>query len=68
MAKDIKEISFQKDDLLGGLEHIKRHKDSLIEYMKIMSEIRRAAYENYLKLGFSSEEALELCKRPLGEL
>ena len=33
-----------------------------IEYYKIIAELRRASYNEYINVGFSPSDALELCK------
>lgn len=68
MDKKVTEVSFDKDDLLGSLTHIKRQKEAIKSFSYEIAEIRRAVYEKYLEIGFSPAEALELCKRPIGEL
>lgn len=47
------------------LKDLKRNLDVHIEYVKVMSTVRKAKYDSLVKEGFTPEQALELCK---GEL
>lgn len=50
------------DEFKAAVETLRRNMPSLIEYNKLMAEIRRAAYLSYIDHGFTPEQALELVK------
>lgn len=50
------------DEFLGALDALKREVPGLMEYAKIVAQLRFAAYRAYIEEGFTPEQALELCK------
>lgn len=50
------------DELKASNEALKRNMPALIEYSVIVASLRKAAYENYIKEGFTPEQALYLCQ------
>jgi len=51
-----------QDKMKAGLEEMKRGLSTWLEYNQLIAKIRRSAYDAYIKEGFTSEQALELCK------
>lgn len=63
MGKDnIKAVDFEKDDVLAGLELLRRNIEVMIEYSQLKARIRRQSFLAHVKEGFTEEQALELCK------
>jgi chromosome segregation ATPase len=55
-------IPGKTDEFKAAIEHLKRQMDSAIEYATLKAHLQRAAYNAYMKEGFTPAEALELCK------
>jgi hypothetical protein len=51
------------DEVLAGLERLKRNLPAIMECMPILAKARRAAYEAYREEGFTEEQALILCQK-----
>lgn len=51
--------------LRASMEHIARNIELFCKAAEASAEIRRASYNAALKQGFTKDEALELCKRPI---
>ena len=47
------------------MEQFKRDLPALIEYADSFAEIRKASFDAHIRHGFSNEQALELCKKPI---
>ena len=64
MAKDnVTSVDFaEKDNMQGALEVLKRNTKNMIEYARLMANIRRQSYLAYVNQGFTEAQALELCK------
>ena len=58
----IKAVSFEKDDMQGALEMLKRNLEVIAEYSQVKAEIRRKSFLAHVQQGFTEEQALELCK------
>lgn len=50
-----------KDELLASAESLKRNLETLIAHQMTMARIRRAAYLALVEVGFTEQQALELC-------
>ena len=64
---NLHEIKTPKDEVRAALDTLCRHEDANIEYVKMMARLRRAAYDELIKEGFTESQALELCKYPFGD-
>lgn len=56
---NIKNVNFSDPDKL------RRNLPYLVEYMSLLTEIKKANYDVCVKEGFTEKQALELCKDSL---
>lgn len=54
----------EHDKLKGVVEAFRRNLPLLIEDAKIRAQFRKTVYDEYIRLGFKPEQALELIKTP----
>ena len=54
-------VDFEKDDVRGSVESLKRNLDSFIEMAILLAKLRKAAYDANIEVGFDEKQALELC-------
>ena len=52
-------------DMKVAIAAIQRELPDLLKMAGIVAELRRESYKQYLKQGFTAEQALELCSQPL---
>lgn len=50
------------DEMRAALEKMRRDMPILVEYMQIIAEMKMAKYKALVAQGFTSDQALELCK------
>lgn len=55
-------IETAEDKLRGSVEAIKRLLPVLLEAAPEIAQMRKALYDEYIRVGFKPEEALNLCK------
>ena len=60
--KKLTEIKTNKDDMVAALEKVKRELPVMIQMASITAQIRKAHFDAHVKIGFTEEQALELCK------
>ena len=53
------------DEMQGHVEKLKRTLPYMLQYSEIVSQYRWKQYNEYLKVGFTEEQALDLCKSSL---
>ena len=51
-----------KNDMRAAVEMMRRHRGDLIEMISIGATLKFHAYSEYIKAGFTDEQAVELCK------
>lgn len=51
-----------KNDMIAALAMIKRNQSELIELVSIVAVLKFQAFSEYVKAGFTPEQAIELCK------
>lgn len=54
-----------KDDMMVGLELLRRQMPHLIEHAALIAQFRRAYFQSLIKEGFTETQALELCKHSI---
>lgn len=52
----------QVDAMADALRNMKRNMEMYIEYHQLNAKLQRAKYLVLIEVGFSKEEALQLCK------
>jgi hypothetical protein len=52
----------EQDKNIAQLETLKRNLDTIIETNKVIAKIRRESFLAYIAQGFTTEQALQLCK------
>ena len=52
----------KKNEMLAALKEMQRNLPEIMEHISIIAQIRKANYDALIKQGFTSEQALELCK------
>lgn len=56
-------ISTDKSEIAASIEKAKRDIDSMIDMVKLVARLRYESYKAHIDQGFTSEQALELCKK-----
>lgn len=55
------ELPAKRNELAAAGEHLKRNLETLIAHQMTMARLRRAAYLALVEVGFTEQQALELC-------
>lgn len=50
------------DKLAGAVDEFRRKLPAMIEHHKLLARLQRAAFVNYVREGFTEDQALELVK------
>lgn len=59
----LKPIDFpSRSEVRGAVEAMKREMADLIEYTRLLAEIRKEYFDSLVENGFSEGQAVELCK------
>ena len=53
------------DSMIAALEAVKRELPQFLEMTGLIAQIRKGAYDAYIKQGFTEEQALELCSKSI---
>lgn len=59
---NLTQIPTNQDKAKAAAEKLKHDLPVYLENVKLIAQMRRAAYNEYVAAGFTSEQALELCK------
>lgn len=63
MDSKIKSVDFTgQDDIQAAIEEGKRRLELTRRYMTVIAQERKIKYDAYFAVGFTAEQALDLCK------
>lgn len=51
-----------KNEMIAAIENLKRHQSEMMEIIAISAQFKFHAFGEYMKAGFTAEQAVELCK------
>lgn len=54
--------NLERDQLIASVEQLKRTMPVMLEYAVLTAQLKRAQYLEFVKVGFTEQQALELCK------
>lgn len=52
----------ERDKLLASIEQMKRTMPLMLEYATLNAELKRHQFLEYVRVGFTEQQALELCR------
>lgn len=52
----------ERDKLLAAVEQLKRTMPVMLEYSALNAQLKFAQYTDFVKAGFTPQQALELCR------
>lgn len=65
MSDNLVELPSKYSEMAAATAELRKQLPAMIEYTKIIAEIKWSAYQNLIENGFTEDQALELSKEPL---